>query len=83
MAFHFMYVHIIFSSVWVAQWPPFGKSCSLGCPLVHFVFRLLEILVISSFDFESWVWVLTASVPDNCLLVTFSNTVIAMCICKL
>ena len=24
--FHFMFVHYTFSSVWVAEWPPFGKS---------------------------------------------------------
>ena len=23
--FHFMFVHYTFSSVWVAEWPPFGK----------------------------------------------------------
>ena len=23
--FHFMCVHYAFSSVWVAEWPPFGK----------------------------------------------------------
>ena len=23
--FHFMFVHYIFSSVWVTEWPPFGK----------------------------------------------------------
>ena len=26
MTFHLMFVHIIFSSVWVAKWPPFGKE---------------------------------------------------------
>ena len=25
MMFHFMFVHYTFSSVWVAEWPPFGK----------------------------------------------------------
>ena len=24
--FHFMFVHHTFSSVWVAEWPPFGKK---------------------------------------------------------
>ena len=24
--FHFMFVHYTFSSVWVAEWPPFGKQ---------------------------------------------------------
>ena len=27
--FHFMIVHNTFSSVWVAEWPPFGNSCPL------------------------------------------------------
>ena len=26
--FHFMFVHFTFSSVWVAEWPPFGKKLS-------------------------------------------------------
>ena len=26
--FHFMCVHYTFSSVWVAEWPPFGKWLS-------------------------------------------------------
>ena len=29
VAFHLMCVHIIFSSVWVAEWPSLGKSFSL------------------------------------------------------
>ena len=24
--FHFMFVHYTFSSVWVAEWPPFGTA---------------------------------------------------------
>ena len=24
--FHFMFVHYTFSSVWVAEWPPFGRE---------------------------------------------------------
>ena len=24
--FHFVFVHYTFSSAWVAEWPPFGKS---------------------------------------------------------
>ena len=26
MTFHLMCVHLNFSSVWVAEWPPFGKK---------------------------------------------------------
>ena len=29
--FHFMYVHYTFSSVWVAEWPPFGKLLLAIC----------------------------------------------------
>ena len=28
MTFHLMFVHIISSSVWVAEWPSFGKELS-------------------------------------------------------
>ena len=27
--FHFMFVHYTFSTVWVAEWPPFGKHMQL------------------------------------------------------
>ena len=30
------------------------------------------ILVISSFGFEGWIWVLIPSVPDLCILLTFN-----------
>ena len=39
MATHFMIVHIIFSSVWFAEWPPFWKEVPLGGPYV--LFRIL------------------------------------------
>ena len=26
VTFHIMFVHIIFSPVWVAEWPPFGRE---------------------------------------------------------
>ena len=32
--FHLMFVHYTFSSVWVAEWPPFGNSCPLSWPSV-------------------------------------------------
>ena len=37
---------------------------------VLFVFSLFVILVISSFGFESWIWILIASVPGLCILFT-------------
>ena len=38
--FHLMFVHYTFSSVWVAEWPPFGKKLPLGWPYVLIVFCL-------------------------------------------
>ena len=50
--FHLMFVHYTFSSVWVAEWPPFGKFlptllaiCS-HCLLSISIFYLFPILVI-------------------------------------
>ena len=50
--FHLMFVHYTFSSVWVAEWPPFGKLlpallaiCS-HCLLSISIFYLFPILVI-------------------------------------
>ena len=43
------------------------KSVKLLLALSIFV-----ILVISRFDFEGWIWVLIASVPDLCILFTFT-----------
>ena len=36
----------------------------------------IVILVISLFDFEGWIWVLIASVPDLCILFTFNEAVL-------
>ena len=64
---------LVFSSVWVADWPPFEKElptrltiCSICTLTIIFV-----ILVISRFGFEGGIWVLIAPVPGHCLLVTF------------
>ena len=64
-----MYVHIIFSSVWVAEWPPFGKEL-----LTQFTICSLCIVTICniSFSFEGWIWVLTASVSGLCIHFTLS-----------
>ena len=67
MTFRLICVHIIFSSVWVAEWPPYWKElptrltiCSLcNLPICNF-----------SFGFEGWIWVLIASVPGLCILFT-------------
>ena len=43
----------------------------------HFVFFLFVILVIYHFGVEGLTWVLIASVPDHCFLVTFISFLLA------
>ena len=38
MKFHLMFVNIIFSPVWVAEWPPFGKELPTRLTYVLSVF---------------------------------------------
>ena len=70
-----MRVHIIFSSVLVAEWPYFKKEllplltiCSL-CILTLCNFSFFP------FWFKGWIWVLIASVPDVGILFTFKYDV--------
>ena len=46
MTFHLMYVHVIFSSVKVAEWPPFGREL-----LTLFTICSLCILTICNFSY--------------------------------
>ena len=50
--FHFMYIYYTFSSVWVAEWPPFGNSCLLGEQFVLIVFCLFVIFIYFPFWFK-------------------------------
>ena len=64
-----MCVHIICSSVWVAEWPLFGKEL-----LTRLTICTLCILTICNFSyfpfgFEGWIGVLIASVPGFCILL--------------
>ena len=52
MTFHLMFVNIMLSSVWVAEWPPFGKElltwltkCYL-CILNKIFFYLFPVLIL-------------------------------------
>ena len=53
-----MFVHIIFSSVWVAELTPLGKS-------------LVDLILTICNCFEGRIRVLSASVPRHRLLVSF------------
>ena len=62
---------LVFSSVWVAEWPSFGKE--LLTRLTMFSLCILTFCNFSyfqKFGFEGWIWVLIASVPGICLLFT-------------
>ena len=66
VVFRLVCVHIIFSSVWVAEWPPFGKE--LLILLTKHSLCIFVILVISCFGFDGWIWVMIAAVPGLCIL---------------
>ena len=71
--FHLMFVHYTFSSVWVAEWPPFGKLLPLGWPYVFIVFCLFVFLFISHFGFKTRVWLLIAPFPVHCFSITLTQ----------
>ena len=71
VVFHLMFVHYTFSSVWVAEWPPFGNSCPLGWPCV--LFCLFVIFIYFPFGFRSGIWLSIAPVPVHCFSITFMD----------
>ena len=63
--FHFMFVHYTFSSICVAEWPPFGKW--LPARLTICSHCILSICIIYLFP----VLVLIAPVAMHCFSITF------------
>ena len=64
-----------FSSVWIAEWPSFGKEL-----LTQLTICSLCILTIGNFNYfpfrflgRNLHWVLIAQVPGHCILVTFAT----------
>ena len=49
------------------------KSSQVIKYYVMFAFLFVQTVVISRFGFEDWSWVLIASVPDLCILFTFTD----------
>ena len=66
-----MFIYIIFSSVWVAEWLPFGKEM-----LTRLTISSLRNLSISRFGFESGISLLIAPVPCHCMFVTLMHSII-------
>ena len=70
--FHLVFVHNTFSSVWVAEWSPFGKELPTRLAVCsHCILSVCILVFLSRFGFEGGVWFLIAPVPVHCLLVTF------------
>ena len=71
--FQLMFVHYTLSLVWVADGPPFGKSCPLGWPYVLILFCQSVFLFISHFGFKTGIWLLIAPVPVHCFSITLTQ----------
>ena len=71
---HFMFVHFTFSSVWVAEWPPFGQKAAHSVGRVFSLFCQLVVLIISRFFCLEQGFVFVAPVPVHCFFVTFIST---------
>ena len=71
MTFYLLCVHIIFSSAWIVEWPPFGKELLTRLTIIM-LFCILTICNFSCFPFwfGGWIWVLIASVPVLCIRLT-------------
>ena len=68
VTFHLMYVHIMFSSVCVAEWPPFLKELLTRLTICsHFI---LTFCTFSSFPF----WFLGLDLGSNCFSSWSLNT---------
>ena len=52
MTFHLTCVHIIFSLVWVAEWPPFWEIAAHSVARMFSLYCDFIISIISCFSFE-------------------------------
>ena len=70
---HLMFVHYTFSSVWVAEWSPFGKQLPARSAICsHCLLSICYIyLVIYRFGFKSGIWLLIALFTFHCFSITF------------
>ena len=79
MMFHFMFVHYTFSSVWVAEWPPFGKQLPARLTICsRCILSICNIFFISRFGFKSGICFLIAPVPVHCFSITFISRVLVV-----
>ena len=69
--FHLIFAHYAFSSVWVADWPPFGKKLPAWLAICSHRLLSICILFISHFGFKSGILLLIAPVPVHCFSISF------------
>ena len=70
--FHFIFVHYTFSSVWVAEWPPFGKLLPARLAICsHCILSICNIYLFPVFGFKSGICLLIAPLPFHCFSITF------------
>ena len=68
--FHFMFVHYTFSSVWVAEWPPFGKKLPARLAMCsHCMLSICNIYLFPALVIRA-VCLLIAPVPVHCFSIT-------------
>ena len=64
-----MFVHIISSSVWVADQPPFRKELPTWLTICSLCILTICNLDVSCFGFKGVIWVLIAPVPGHFILL--------------
>ena len=71
--FHFMFVHYTFSSVWVAEWPPFEKYLPARLAICsHCILSICNIYLFPVFILRAG-FAFNAPVPVHCFSITFMN----------
>ena len=69
--FHFIFVYYTFSSVWVAEWPPFRKKLPARWAICsHCSLSICNIYLFPVFGFKSGICLLIAPAPVNCFSIT-------------
>ena len=69
--FHFMFVHYTFSSVWVAEWPPFGELPPTRLAICsHCILSICNIYLFPVLVFRAGFSRLIAPVPVHCFSIT-------------
>ena len=70
--FRFMFVHYTFGSVWVAEWPPFGKKLPVRlADCSHCILSVCDVYLFPVFGFKNGICLLIAPVPVHCFSITF------------